>query len=56
MLKLGWIKEPLPKMIAVQPENCSPIKAAFDDPDNWQKNFSPKPTIAHGLAVPFPFG
>ena len=56
MLKLGWIKGPLPKMIAVQPENCAPIKAACDDPDNWEKNFLPKPTIAHGLAVPFPFG
>ena len=56
MLKLGWIKGPRPKMIAVQPDNCAPIKAALDDPDGWQKNFSPKPTIAHGLAVPFPFG
>ena len=43
-------------MIAVQAANCAPIKAALDDPDNWQKNFMPKPTIAHGLAVPFPFG
>jgi len=56
MLELGWIKGPLPKMIAVQPENCAPIKAALDDPDNWQKDFFPQPTIAHGLAVPFPFG
>jgi threonine synthase len=56
MLELGWIKRPLPKMIAVQPENCAPIKAALDDPDNWQKDFFPQPTIAHGLAVPFPFG
>ena len=56
MLKSGWIKKPLPKMIAVQPENCAPIKAAMKDPDNWEKSFIPKPTIAHGLAVPFPFG
>jgi len=56
MLKLGWIKKPLPKMIAVQPENCAPIRAALNDPDNWEKNFVPTPTSAHGLAVPFPFG
>lgn len=56
MLEMGWIKGPLPKMIAVQPENCAPIKAALADTDNWQKNFFPKPTVAHGLAVPFPFG
>ena len=43
-------------MIAVQAQNCAPIKAALDDPDNWQKDFLPQPTIAHGLAVPFPFG
>ncbi|HEV8271192.1 MAG TPA: pyridoxal-phosphate dependent enzyme, partial [Chitinophagaceae bacterium] len=56
MLKMDWIKKPLPKMIAVQSENCSPIKAAMNDTANWEKNFIPKPTIAHGLAVPFPFG
>jgi len=56
MLKLGWINNPLPRMIAVQAANCAPVKAAFDDPDNWEKNFHPAPTIAHGLAVPFPFG
>lgn len=56
MLKMEWINKPFPKMIAVQTANCAPIKAAFDDPDNWQKNFLPRPTIAHGLAVPFPFG
>ena len=56
MLKLGWIKKPFPKMIAVQPENCAPIKAAMIDPANWDRNFVAKPTIAHGLAVPFPFG
>lgn len=56
MLKMGWINKPFPKMIAVQTANCAPIKAALQDPDHWEKEFTPKPTIAHGLAVPFPFG
>ncbi len=56
MLKMGWINKPLPKMIAVQTANCAPIKAALQDPEHWEKGFTPKPTIAHGLAVPFPFG
>ena len=56
MLKLGWIKRPLPKMIAVQSENCAPIKAAMQYPDNWERKFIPKSSIANGLAVPFPFG
>jgi threonine synthase len=56
MLKLGWIKEPLPKMIAVQSENCAPIARAVKHRSNWKENFLPLPTIAGGLAVPFPFG
>ena|SRR5258705_7326522 len=43
-------------MIAVQSANCAPISAAYKDPDHWKKDFSPMSSIAHGLAVPFPFG
>jgi len=56
MLKLGWIKGPLPKMVAVQSENCAPIAVAAHHRSNWKENLSPLPTIANGLAVPFPFG
>jgi len=56
MLKIGWITGPLPKMIAVQSENCAPIKAAFEDRPGWKKNFLPRSSVAIGLAVPFPFG
>lgn len=55
MLKLGWIKKPLPKMIAVQAANCAPVVASYRD-SNWRQNFLPKPSIAYGLAVPYPFG
>jgi threonine synthase len=56
MLQLGWIKGPLPKMIAVQTENCSPLMAAAKDPLNWKANFHAQASIAGGLVVPFPFG
>lgn len=56
MLQLGWIKEPLPKMIAVQSANCASLVAAVKDPVSWKETFSPHPSIANGLAVPFPFG
>jgi threonine synthase len=56
MIALGWVSEPLPKMIAVQAENCAPVRAAYDNPVNWRKSFSPKPSIANGLVVPDPFG
>jgi threonine synthase len=53
---MGWITGPLPKMIAVQAANCAPVWAARQDPENWKKNFHPYPSIANGLAVPYPFG
>jgi len=56
MQKMGWIEGPLPKMIAVQSKNCAPIMYALKDAANWKKNFIPLPTIANGLAVPYPFG
>jgi len=56
MLELGWINEPLPKMIAVQASNCAPLVASYNNPDRWKQSFLPKPSIAYGLAVPYPFG
>ena len=56
MLRMGWITGPLPRMIAVQSQNCSPILHALKDAVNWKNNFTPEPSIANGLAVPFPFG
>jgi threonine synthase len=56
MIALGWITGPLPKMFAVQAANCAPVWAARTDPDNWKKTFHPYPSIANGLAVPYPFG
>ena len=56
MLALGWIKNKLPKMIAVQSSSCAPIQEAYKDPMNWKENFIPEVSIANGLAVPYPFG
>jgi threonine synthase len=56
MKAMGWISGRLPGMIAVQSEQCAPLLHALKDPVNWKKNFIPKPTIANGLAVPYPFG
>ena len=56
MKELGWIKGKFPRMIAVQASNCAPLYSALKDPLNWQTNFICSPTIANGLAVPYPFG
>ncbi|TMI79957.1 MAG: threonine synthase [Bacteroidetes bacterium] len=56
MIRMGWISGSLPKMIAVQAQNCAPVYAAYNDPINWKNSFHPKPSIANGLVVPDPFG
>jgi len=57
LINMGWIDEqPLPKMIAVQSRQCAPVVRAFYNPDDWMQGFAPQPSIANGLAVPYPFG
>ncbi len=56
MISMGWINGPLPRMIAVQSKKCAPILHALKDRLSWKNNFIPQPTIANGLAVPYPFG
>jgi threonine synthase len=56
MQALGWITGSLPRMIAVQTLNCNPIIRALHNPAGWKEGFVPRPTLANGLAVPYPFG
>jgi len=56
MMDMGWIDGPLPKMIAVQSLNCAPVVRAFYEPSGWMEDFIPQPSLANGLAVPYPFG
>ncbi len=56
MQLLGWIDGPLPRMIAVQSAQCAPLLYAQKDIRHWKSHFTPQPTIANGLAVPYPFG
>ncbi|SKC13968.1 threonine synthase [Dyadobacter psychrophilus] len=55
MLEAGWIAGPLPKMIAVQTENCEPMVRSFEGTQVNASGYQAKPSIANGLAVPFPF-
>ncbi len=52
MLALGWIDGKLPRMVAVQSANCSPLVQAF----HKQPDQPIKSSIANGLAVPKAFG
>ena len=54
MEALGWITGKLPRMVIVQTENCAPMM------DMWKHGkiteaFHPLPSLAYGLAVPYPF-
>lgn len=57
MKEMGWIESPLPKMVAVQSENCQPVVKANDDLLGIQNDYTEaKSSIAYGLAVPHSFG
>ena len=44
----------LPRLFAVQPENCAPIHASFSAGTDARLPFEPKPTIAEGTAIAHP--
>jgi threonine synthase len=55
MQALGWIGKKLPRMYAVQAENCQPIVASWKGLQPNAKSYVGKPSLANGLAVPNPF-
>lgn len=57
MKQIGWIDGELPRLIAVQSENCQPLVKAFDDRRGVDNTYTePAASVAYGLAVPYPFG
>ena len=56
MIALGWIESKLPRMIAVQAENCQPIVQTWKGNQPNAKNYVGRPSVANGLALPNPFG
>ena len=54
--ELGWIEEPLPKMICVQSKGCSPIVDAFLRGEEFAAPFENPETIASGMRVPSAIG
>jgi threonine synthase len=51
MMKMGWIEKRMPRFIAVQSEQCQPVVETF----HGLTPTTGRPTMANGLAVPFPF-
>jgi threonine synthase len=58
MQALGWlpIEAKLPRMVAVQAQNCCPLVATLAGEQPNCQHYQGRPTIANGLAVPRPLG
>ncbi|MDF7820715.1 threonine synthase [Runella sp. MFBS21] len=58
MQTLGWLSDTqrLPRMVAVQSQNCSPVVDTFLGKQTNSRQYVGKPTLANGLAVPRPLG
>jgi threonine synthase len=58
MKALGWLTPDtaLPRMVAVQAENCCPLLETYEGRQPNSQNYVGRPTLANGLAVPRPLG
>jgi threonine synthase len=54
MQQLGWITGKLPRMVIVQSDNCAPMMHMHKNGE-IPSTFHPLPSLAYGLAVPYPF-
>ena len=54
MIEMGWIKNKLPKMVAVQTSNCSPVVDQYLGKKVDSATY--KGSVANGIAVPKAFG
>jgi threonine synthase len=55
MQQMGWIGDKLPRLYAIQAENCQPVVQTWKGLQPNAKNYIGKPSLANGLAVPNPF-
>ncbi len=58
MKQMGWLAPEvrLPRMVAVQAENCCPLLETYEGRQENCKTYHGRPTLANGLAVPHPLG
>jgi threonine synthase len=55
MQQMGWIGDKLPRLYAIQAENCQPVVQTWKGLQSNAKSYVGKPSLANGLAVPNPF-
>lgn len=54
--ELGWVRDPLPRLVAVQAEGCAPIVRAFEKGESRVEPWVDAHTLAFGITVPAPLG
>lgn len=54
LIAMGIIKDPLPRMVLVQSDQCSPMVHLFQE-GKLPDSYAPQSSAAYGLAVPYPF-
>jgi threonine synthase len=54
--ELGWISDPLPRLVAVQASGCAPIVRAFDSGASTATPWENAHTLAAGIRVPAALG
>lgn len=54
--QMGWLTDPLPRMVAVQAAGCAPIVKAFHDGSRHADLWPDAHTIASGIRVPVAVG
>ena len=54
--EIGWLKGPLPRMVAVQSTGCGPIVKAFEAGKSEVEPWENVTTEIHGVRVPNPIG
>ena len=56
MVGMGWILEPLPRLVAAQSDGCAPVVKAFQAMEKSTEFWENSETVALGLNVPGPLG
>ena len=54
--EVGWVRGPLPRMVAVQSEGCAPIVKAWEEGADHAEPWQDAVTIASGIRVPSAIG
>jgi threonine synthase len=56
LVEIGWLTEPLPRMVAVQSTGCAPIVRAWEEGADHAEYWDDARTIASGIRVPAAIG